>query len=1813
MEDKIKIIESDISGDIAVVGIGCKLPGAVDYTDFWENLAKGVDSVREVPNDPCRWDINQYYSDNINEENKSISKWCGIIDDIDKFDNQFFNVSPREAKSMDPQQRLLLQETWHCIEDSGISVKRLQDLKTSVYIGVMATDYHQEYSSDDTVVDSYAGLGNYQCILANRLSYYFNFKGTSMAIDAACASSLVAIHNAKQSLVLGESDYAIAGGVNLNFHPWKYISFSKARMLSPTGRCKTFDKDADGYVPGEGIAVVLLQRLSDAIKENNHIYGIIKGSAVNHGGRTKSITAPRVGAQVELILSAYNNSGFPPETVNYMEAHGTGTSLGDPIEIESLTQAFREYIPRKVDIDVFEKRILKKITQAEEKVIDRVYSKDKTLKRYVLNKNLNNNDRSKLVTILRRIEFIHSKNQFCTIGSVKTNIGHLEAAAGIAGFIKVLMMMKYKQIPSNLHLSTPNPIIDFQKTPFEIAGSLKKWTRVNSSIPLRAGVSSFGFGGVNSHVLIEEYNSVRTERNKEILAYSNFFLLSCNSEKSMAKLIEKWKVFVDSEDFSVFSLQDITQTLLNGREQMQYRIGFRVNDKDELKDKIKDISTWQMNNTESTWCLRVGSIENRNIDKIRNMLDNNRLFRNNYNSLLSILKGLRSPFVLSKKIEEERWDEKTSEIMSYVISYAFYKTLMDVGLTISVICSEGNIISLLTGLSLSGIIKTEDALSILINNNIDYSKIVFSRPIIPFYDYTYNKTAMPFHFKKDYLVTLVNELREHNQLLGEIIIDNFVSERAGRKEENKTVFGSILLRNNAITKEQLTECLSIQKRNKKRIGEILISKSYCTHDDIVKALQFQTVVHNYVEEIVNIDKARQLNESQWTFKKYLDEWDVVLKKYGNDMENLLHNDKLSVSENGMMPYDKTLLLVIILSSLKKLNQKWDLEENIEDEIRLYELVDLIVDNVISKEDVIELFLSESPDYDKIFHSLNRRQRYANMSNCYTFIRQFNKHLEQEIPDVRKYLIETIKSESIIKANEIAYTPVEEVSYLEIGNIKHPVPYNSYIRYSEVNDFDELFKEILLKYWLMGGKLDWELLSKDQPYKKVQLPTYPFDIEGKSFWLDKRKEKVRMPEQKSLYYYRPKWIEKETDFVSDESKRYALIFTKDDEISNNLINKIKDRYSLYSKVTCGKSEHSLKVTDKSSYDETYDVLMALKSQLTDSIDVIDIYYLWSISDDKGADYDNIESDCIRPIFNIAKAIMNGMFKQRINITYFTNDSQVILENDSGKNFFYGFLPGFIKSCSLENPRIISKTIDILSCGSINYESIINDCMGSNENKVIAYRGKRYIISYEKFIIDNNKNDNILKPDGVYIIIGGSGGIGLKLSEFIASASRNTVIITGRSKISTELEKKIRIISEKTGSLVKYYSIDIMDYDKTKDFISEVKSEHKKINGVIHAGGVLKDKYLISKDYDSFNSVIAPKIKGTMVLDKLLNDNVSDFVILFSSIVSVIGNEGQTDYAAANSFMDSYAHFKYSQRKGLIIKSLNWSLWADGGMGLSEAVIKQLGKRGLSLLHSRDVFRDFQNIISNDNSQIIISASMVPELEGRTERNYSQSYNNEKVPEELINKYIIKLFSDRLQVPIDVIDTKESLFSLGLDSILIKEITTELESAFVNISPTLLFECPTIDSLIGTLQTLPILDKSKFGGYANNENKIDVKEIIIKIISEKLQVSMDDIDINSSFFSMGVDSILIKEITVELEKYFNDLSQTILFEYPDINQLAKHLETKNIKIPNVDLNTNPYKLQLNEKITDSDLYDLFEKLRNDEIDIDYLDKLLENNYE
>jgi len=515
---------------IAIVGISGVMPESADLDEFWENLKSTGDMITVIPADRWRWE--DYYGDPAKEANVSNSKWGGFMKEVDKFDALFFGISPREAQMMDPQQRIFLETVWKAIEDSGQRVSDLSGTKTGVFVGVGSSDYAEVLRGQSIAMDGYSAPGNLHSVLANRVSFLLNLNGPSSPIDTACSSSLVALHRAVESMRAGSCDQAIVGGVQVMLSPGAYIAFGVAGMLSADGQCRTFDKGANGYVRGEGCGAIVLKPLSTAEADGNPIYAVIRATAENHGGRVTTLTAPNPAAQAALLIGAYEDARIDPATVGYIECHGTGTSLGDPIEVQALSKAFAELYKRS--------------------------------------------DRAPA-------EVAH-----CALSSVKTHIGHLEIAAGIAGVLTVLLAIKHRQIPANSHFEAVNPYINLKGTPFYIAERLTEWEAPRdedgASIPRRAGVSSFGLGGSNAHIVLEEY--IPAPRQAPAANAPQLIVVSAKNAQRLEAYVRSMHAHLEKHEVE---LADFAYTLQVGRDEMQERLALVVSSTEELKQKLAEI------------------------------------------------------------------------------------------------------------------------------------------------------------------------------------------------------------------------------------------------------------------------------------------------------------------------------------------------------------------------------------------------------------------------------------------------------------------------------------------------------------------------------------------------------------------------------------------------------------------------------------------------------------------------------------------------------------------------------------------------------------------------------------------------------------------------------------------------------------------------------------------------------------------------------------------------------------------------------------------------------------------------------------------------------------------------------------------------------------------------------------------------------------------------------------------------------------------------------------------------------------------------
>ena len=496
----------------AVVGYSARFPGAPDADEFWNLLRDGRDAISEVPRD--RWDADDFFDEEPGVPGKIVSRCAGFVDDVTGFDAPFFGMSTREVRMMDPQHRLLLETAWRAVEHSGTAPSALAGTNTGVFVGLATHDYLGMASDelDYPEIEAYTAIGTSNAAAAGRISFRLGLQGPAVAVDTACSSSLVAIHQACQALHLGECDLALAGGVNVLLTPATMIAFSSAHMLAADGRCKTFDAAADGYVRGEGCGVIVVKRLEDAVRDGDRIRAVLRGSAINQDGASGGLTVPNGVAQQRVIADALHRSGLQPSDIGYLEAHGTGTSLGDPIEAQAAGA---------------------------------VYGAGR------------------------------EPGDPLLIGSVKTNIGHLEAAAGIAGIIKVILSLENELLPQHLHFQNPSPHIPWDRLAVQVVKTATAWER--NGRPRIAGVSSFGFAGTNAHVIVEEAPAApasTTSGEQPSETRFDVLPLSARTPAALVRVADQYRTWLSAHPEA--DVRDVCFTAGVGRAHLEHRAALVV-------------------------------------------------------------------------------------------------------------------------------------------------------------------------------------------------------------------------------------------------------------------------------------------------------------------------------------------------------------------------------------------------------------------------------------------------------------------------------------------------------------------------------------------------------------------------------------------------------------------------------------------------------------------------------------------------------------------------------------------------------------------------------------------------------------------------------------------------------------------------------------------------------------------------------------------------------------------------------------------------------------------------------------------------------------------------------------------------------------------------------------------------------------------------------------------------------------------------------------------------------------------------------------
>ncbi|MEH1894398.1 MAG: SDR family oxidoreductase [Nostoc sp.] len=1547
----ISTIHNDAVEGIAIVGMAGRFPGAKNIEEFWQNLQFGVESISIFTNE----EIVSDGIDSVTLSDRNYVKSSAILENIDLFDAAFFSFNAKEAEVTNPQNRIFLECAWEALENAGYDSNRY-DSRIGVYAGASLNNYYSLDLNRDPIgsAQCYQTLiGNDKDFLTTRVSYKLNLTGPSITIQTACSTSLVATTLACQSLLNYQCDMALAGGVSIHVPQKTGYLHESGGTLSPDGHCRAFDAKAQGTTIGNGVGIVVLKRLSDALADGDCIHAVIRGSAINNDGSGKvGYTAPSVNGQAEVIAEAMMLAGVEPETINYIEAHGTGTALGDPIEIAALSQVFCSST---------------------------------------------------------------NKKGFCAVGSVKTNIGHLDAAAGIAGLIKTVLALKHKQIPASLNFEQPNPQIDFANSPFYINTKLAEWK--TGSTPRRAGVSSLGIGGTNAHVILEEApggeqgsstSATLSDRGAGEQA-RKYQLLVVSAKTDSALETATANLANHLQQHPELNLADVAYTLQVGRAEFNHRRVLVCQDIEDAVSALQDPERVFTRLVESG--VHVGAASRREVtpqeyrpivfmfpgqgaqyvDMGKELYQTEPVFQQQVDLCCQLLQphlglNLRSrsdsagvsliyPNESESKAAAERLQQTDiTQPALFVIEYALAKLWMSWGISPQMMI--GHSIGEYVAACLAGVFSLEDALAIVAIRG----RLMQQLPAGAMLSVSQTEAEIK---------TLLNEN---------------LSLAASNAPSLCVVSGT----HNAVDRihEQLT-ALGVECRR--------LHTSHAFHSAMM-----EPIIEPFIKEVKKV----KLNPPQIPF-------------------------------------------------ISNLTGTWITAEEATD-----------------------------PDY-------------------------WAKHLRQTVQFAAG--ISALQQE----ANSIMLEVGPGSSLCTFVKKHSDSPALCSLRHPQEKQSDTAFLlNTLGKLWLYGVQVNWSGFYAHEHRHRLPLPTYPF--ERQSYWIEDYKQRqdnsakpVSFGKKPDIadWFYLPLWKQSVPSVLLNQKKLVTqksctLVFLDECGLAEELVKRLKlDGQDIIivkmgSKFTkLNERAYTLNPTQRDDYDALLNELVA-----QDKIPKT-IVHLWSVTSvnqiESGlAGVDEAQEKGFYSLLFLAQALGKQWIADELQITVISNNMHSV----TGEEALCpekATLLGTVKIIPQEYPNISCRSIDVVIPREVSWQEeklvdhLLNELQIQSSDIVVAYRGfHRWVQTFEAVRLEEAEGGTRLREGGVYLITGGLGGIGLALASHLAKAVRAKLVLIGRSAFPARQEweqwlatndrqdnisRKILKVKEleELGAEVLVLNADVANLEQMQEAIATVQKQFGQINGVLHCAGIADYAGVISRrTREMTENIMAPKVKGTLVLDSLLKDVKLDFLILCSSLSSIIYRKkfSEVGYCAANEFLDAFAYHKTNRDRTFTV-SINWTDWQDVGMSV-EAVKRLANKQDISdvksllidaLLPSEGI-KVFKHILNSAVPRIVVSTEDLATVIER-DRNFNaqalleslgkanQSKSVHQRPK-LSNAYFAprnkteQTIADIWQklLGIDLVGIHDNFFELGGDSLVGVQVISQLSKELhIEIPIVSLYESPTVSSL------------------------------------------------------------------------------------------------------------------------------------------------------
>jgi polyketide synthase PksM len=1585
--------------DIAIIGIAAKLPGAETVDDFWEKIKGQHSLITSFPADRL---IHQFRDSEVPGEIGS-TPWKGsFLDGVYDFDPAFFQISPREAELMDPQHRMILQLCWSAIEDAGYNPDSLAGSDTGVFVGVSGLDY-SEILRDSPVSSIPQWLtGNSHTMLTSRVSYFLNFHGPSISIDTACSSSLVAVQHALQAIRSGECKLALVGGVNAILAPSLYLAFDQTGMLSKEGNCRPFDKAANGFVRGEGAGIILLKSLEQARRDGDHVYAVIKGAAINHGGKSSSLTAPNIQSQAAVITAAARDAAVPLESISFIEAHGTGTRLGDPIEIKAIRSAFDS------------------------------------------STSLSNSSYS------------------CGVSTVKSNIGHLEAAAGIAGLIKAVFSLRNAVVPGLASFSSPNPFLELSNSGVYLVTDTIPWPeKVSPSgdrVPRRMGVSGFGFGGVNAHVILEEYSdSWPADQTNGPLV----FPISAPSDKQLfasVAALSKYLSGVGRES-----------NLENERapESLEQRLGQLLAKVLRCPDKIFD---------RSLPFGKLGLSEKNKFDYLLAVNDD-----------LGIFVPMTAEF-LSQSIESlSVYLRQKFELPSFVHDChdksAVYGTHND-------------------SVSLASVAHT------LQTGRKEFEK----------------RAAFVASGKKA-LLEQISEFLKQDEDSGVLRV---FSETAAAGSQSEALAGKW-------TAGQKIAWPALSEK-----GPIL----KCSLPGYAfKKESFRVPVSQYVMPKSDDNSSLSLSKSPMN---------PAIDSKGRSMQILLNSNDPFLKDHRVFSVP-TLPGVMYLELLRHaVQQVYALElKQVNDLIWKRPLI--CPEKCVLTIDLNQLSKSEFSFSFFVDQQGLRVECASGSLNVQSGLVEPDKQVGPFVTEKASLSLTSDEFYELFKRTEFEYGPlyrsVEQVSlgektataivdakaesHASHGTLRwHPSIFDGALQLAGyMANFDILQRgAALIPARLQSVKVFRAIPTRCRVAVSTSVKTENLlaesrcfdilitDIDGNRVALLEGYTLAEMdePEAKVGRVVVPEW--QEIDLSNHSSKLSCLCVYLGAITASAYLGTGSEPIDMNELLGNKHSLENLELTDTG-----ISIFIEPDSSLLQGLTQVD------------------------KLFNFIRLVSARFSKKQIKVN-------VIWKSPSAAGYPpFSAIPGFARSLYLENPNIQLNSVQVVDWES-NPLAVAACCSAERGGESFKIEnGKLYRQELRIRELLNNRPASALREGGVYLVTGGTGGIGFQVAQSILKESKCTVVLLARHTPGRLLQAQIEKLN-KDGRNCVFLSCDVADEQQTRTAIEGVISRYGQVNGVFHFAGVTGDGLFSSKSPGKFSDDIAAKVKGAVFLDSFCSGPDFDFLVMASSISAVLGNQSQTSYAYANLFLDSYCAYRRQLNKTSISLAVNWPFWNTGGMSLSTAARQHLDQAlSISSITTNEGLAYLRRGLHSGYSSFMVTGGDPADFLKKYTLGRVQLNDKKYIPVITdghcrLQNSVNKLVCGILGIRHDAIESDQPLRNWGLDSITISELCKQISKDIgIDISPAdiLSIENLSVSSLThflveaGEAVLVPTGDTKVLGPSLKARTTVSVKPnlplqlVKVKdIVAEVLGMPANAVENEVDLSHYGVNSILLAELARKL---------------------------------------------------------------------------------